>query len=557
MASLAATSLLFVLCVGFLHPRYAINDDLKIIAIAAGYPAATPAPFLVHINVLLGFLLVPLYGLHSIINWEAWLFLALDFASIWALLFVLLKSSASARWKSVGLAVILVCGSYFPLNITFTNAAALADLAGLSLLLASVQAGVSIRKAPTLAGLGLVVAGSMIRMQMLAITVPLVLVGFIFLHNSINLRALAIGLAATGLVILAAYGADRIIVRAHPDWNSYYHYNALGEQIRDAHRLENAGRTIRRISWSGNDQELFARLFYPDAGIYSVKRLQYLVSNIQGASAKPLASPAVFYQRLQDAGALPVLGVLAGMLLLSITGITSRRKAVAVTGMSLVMLAENIGLVWAYKDPDYVLLASLAGAAMMATVILNWPSRERAAATSKPSGWLRPGFLFPVVMIGLGLGILTAQWLEASRLNLELQGDYRRILTDLNRLQSEGTLAQDAIIVSPAHGIPWEWSNPLIVDFPKIPFFDTGWITFSPPYEQTLQHYQIDPLPQALYQKDNVYLMTKTVFQRFLQLYYEEHEHVTVTFEPVYNMPNPQHVPEFGDIQLYKVVRVK
>ena len=74
IASLFAAMLLFFLCIGFLHPRYAINDDLKIISIAAGYPSAAPAPFLVHINVLLGFLFVGLYGLHTAINWQTWLF---------------------------------------------------------------------------------------------------------------------------------------------------------------------------------------------------------------------------------------------------------------------------------------------------------------------------------------------------------------------------------------------------------------------------------------------------------------------------------------------------
>ena len=53
VAALIWALLLFLICLGLLHPRYAINDDLKIIAILAGYPAGNPAPFPVFSKVCL------------------------------------------------------------------------------------------------------------------------------------------------------------------------------------------------------------------------------------------------------------------------------------------------------------------------------------------------------------------------------------------------------------------------------------------------------------------------------------------------------------------------
>ena len=205
-----------------------------------------------------------------------------------------------------------------------------------------------------------------------------------------------------------------------------------------------------------------------------------------------------------------------------------------------------------------MLLASLADTAMLGVLILSWSDGNDANVISrslKPP--IRPIYVVSIVVVLAALGMIIGQSIINSGINVNRRAEYRRILADISRLQAEGRLAADAIIISPAHGLPWEWSNPLILEFPKIPFLDTGWITFSPSYEQALRQYDIEPLPEALYQKGNVYLMTKQVFQPFLARYYQEHEHITVTFEPIYNMPNIYHVPEYDDIQLYRVVLVK
>ena len=85
-SALLVTTVFFALVLGILHPGYAINDDIKIIAIAAGYPGVQPSPFLIFSNVLLGFLLVALYKIPSSVNWEIILFLVVDGISLYTLL---------------------------------------------------------------------------------------------------------------------------------------------------------------------------------------------------------------------------------------------------------------------------------------------------------------------------------------------------------------------------------------------------------------------------------------------------------------------------------------
>jgi hypothetical protein len=171
--------------------------------------------------------------------------------------------------------------------------------------------------------------------------------------------------------------------------------------------------------------------------------------------------------------------------------------------------------------------------------------------------WIRPARGLILSVIAVLLAIVLIQSVSSSRDNLNRQVAYRQILADIGQLQADGRLAPDAIIISPSHGIPWEWSDPLRLELPGIPFLDTGWITFSPSYEGALKRYDLNPLPQALLEKANVYVMTKQIFQGYLARYYEEHLHITVTFKTIYTIPSAYRAVEYQDTQLYKVIRDK
>lgn len=546
--------LLFSLCAAFLYPRYAINDDLKIIAILAGYPAGNPAPFPVFSNVLLGLALVPLYALRTPVNWEIWLFLVVDILSTAAVLYLLLTGALVDRAKALAVLIVLISASYFALNITFTNAAAFACFAGLCLALASVPSSARIRWRLAGSGILLIFVGSLIRLEMVAFALPLILVAAIFQLRKLSLKNLLIVALCAAAVVLAGVAFDRLYVRLHPDWNAYYFYNKTAQQLQGAHRLENTGMTIKHISWSKNDEELFARSFFPDAKLYAVERIEYLIRHVSGTGSDPLGSARLFAERLVTPSVLPAVLMVVALWMLALAQRPAWWRALVSTGILLVPPAENIFLVWFYKDPDYVLLPSLATAAMLIVLVMAWPGQPPfGAARISPRSPRQVWYLLTV------LGVLAATATVMAHTALQSNGNrlrrlaYQEILSDLHNLQAEGRLAPDAIVVSPSHGIPWEWSDPLRLDFPSLPYLDTGWITFSPAYDQALQHYDLYPLPQALYQKPNVYLMTKLSLQNYLSLYYAEHEHLTVTYDNIYTMPNPNDQLRYDNILLYKV----
>jgi hypothetical protein len=107
--------------------------------------------------------------------------------------------------------------------------------------------------------------------------------------------------------------------------------------------------------------------------------------------------------------------------------------------------------------------------------------------------------------------------------------------------------------VSPAHGLPYEWSYPFTLDRPSPAYLDTGWLTFSPTYYKILAHFGIASLPLALLQRDDIYLMAEESLTVFIARYYREHFSLDVDFREIYAMPNPRHRPGYDDIRIYSL----
>jgi hypothetical protein len=557
VASLFITIVFYIIYLGFLHPGYAINDDLKIISIVSGYPAGNPAPFLIFSNVLLGFLLTPLYALHTPLNWEMLLFCAINFLSLWVLLYIIHSGSMRSRYKLIGEIIILACANYYALNITFTSTASLACFAGTCLILSGVKSTITLKKKSILCGISLIVLASLIRIQMLAISLACTLPVIIFLTRFLKIRILVAVFIITGVFVFAGYGFDKLFVHANPDWNAYYFYNLTAQQLQDAHRLENLHSQIKRFGWSSNDQELFARWFFPDAGIYSIDRIRYLVEHVPGTSQNAAGSVKNFLSSLVNPTAIPFLLIVVSIWLFIPIWSLPIRPSMALITIFLLCMAENLALVWGYKDPEYVLLSSLANMGIFSVVIFDWLAiGELKLMNSLPlSGFARIINYGFILTLSLAVGMVISQAFAASQNNMNKQIAYQHILADLNRLHLDGEIPQNSLIISPAHGLPLDWSNPFVLAFPSVPYLDTGWITFSPSYNHVLQEYGIQSLPDALYQKNNIYLMTKSTFTVFLGRYYQEHENISVVFQPIYTMPNPLNLATYDNVQLYKVVK--
>ena len=243
-----------------------------------------------------------------------------------------------------------------------------------------------------------------------------------------------------------------------------------------------------------------------------------------------------------------------GMGLWAIAERQSRRLRWSVLLVWGAAVGSNLILAWAYKDPDYVLVSALAGGLAFAAVLIAMVIDDAANAPHPASGSGRITVrTASLLVLAVSVAMLLGQLGAASNVNTGKQVAYDGMLQDLERLRSEGNIATDALIIAPAHGLPFEWSNPFVLSRPAVSYFDTGWLTFSPTYNRVLRDFGIDSLPQALYEKNNTYLMCEETFTPFLARYYEEHLGITVSFQTIYAVPNPNHLAGYDGNYLYKV----
>jgi hypothetical protein len=542
----------------FLRPGYWMNDDLKIIWNVAGYPGGTqPVPFMIYSNVILGFALAPLYALPTALNWEILFLAVINLCSIWALLYCLLSSPVSGTYKLIGSAVILAGEASQTLNVTYTVTAVLACLSGICLILSATRAAATRWKLKTFSGIALVVLGALIRIQMLMLVLAIFLPGILFVLRAFTARRLLAAAGLTTLLVVTSYAFDRLYVASSPEWNTYYAYNAVRQQLHDAHRLSNMHNQIRRVGWTPNDQELFARWFFPDISTYSVDNLQYLVDQTSGVSQDARSTLLGFISTLTVGGLLPCYIFILGISLWMLSTPRPGRTVAAMACVWAAALAMNLLLAWAYKDPDYVLFSTIASGVTFGLLVTCFGSTTGSASGKPARGLagrrsaLRVG---AILLVSAGVVLSLAQAIETSTINTARQAAFEAITADLRGLQAAGAIAPKALIVSPAHGLPYEWSYPFTLARPSVSYLDTGWITFSPTYEEVLHQFGVVSLPDALYQANNVYLMTRSSFTVFLGRYYEEHEGINVQFLPVYAMPNSPQLPGFDGIYVYKLV---
>ncbi|MFN2118769.1 MAG: hypothetical protein ACK2T0_00025, partial [Anaerolineales bacterium] len=360
----------------------------------------------------------------------------------------------------------------------------------------------------------------------------------------------------TVALIGAGYGFNRVYVRLHPAWNYYYAYDGIREQLHDAHRLGNLHNQIHRVGWTPNDQELFAHWFFPDGGTYSFEHIRYLVEHTSSASQNPSGTASEFFKSLTTEQSIPYLAFAVGMGLWAAATLFDTRRVVFVLAPPAAALALNLYLTWAYKDPDYVLVGTLGTSLALSVLTYAWFRTTAADAAGLGRGTptlASMSRICAILLVAIGATMLVRRAVASSNLNRSRSTAYQMILGDLDRLRATAAIPADALIVSPAHGLPYEWSYPFVLTRPAVSYFDMGWITFSPVYLHVLQAYDIASLPQALLDDSRLYLMVDEGFTPILQKYYSEHDSTAVEFVPLYAMPNALGLPGYDGIYLFRV----
>ena len=534
---------LFLFCFVVFRIGYGVNDDIQLIAVASGYLGGKPYPFLIFSNVILGFALNFLYQFPTQINWEIWLFIAVHFMSISALLYILFSRSPS-KWIIQGLGILIVLSGeiYFLLNVTFTTVAAVASIAGFCLILMAARPDACRVEYSFIWGVGLIFVASLIRIESLGFVFLIILPFLVGNCRSFNLQNLVKFLGIACLLVLGVYAFDKFYLNLFPDWLSYSTYTLTRSMLHDTPRLVNVDDMIGVVHWSDNDLNMFSRWFFPDQVTYSLENLRYLVDHVSDKRADILNLVFFLPDYFSGLTVLPyTIMIMSLWTYILLVGVNLKRTlGISVPTLGLVILTI-IYLEWTQKAPDRILLFSLL--AVITFSLINWywadaQRLEKSGASTEGDGQSTFGFLSVFFSLIILVGVIFQQSMQTTQLNISHQMAYEQILADIQALQMRGDISQKALIVSAAYGIPWEWSNPLFLEFPGVQYLPTNWETFSPVYNNVLHEYQIQSVPISLFRNTNVYLMADTSTMRGIVQFIKEHDGVNVTAKIIYIIPS-------------------
>jgi hypothetical protein len=556
-AALLCVLAFFILYLFVFRPGYQVDDDITMIQLVSGYFGGQPVPFMVFSNVILGFLLNILYRLPTDLNWEILLFFALNFLSVWCLVYILFSLPLNSVYKFFGVWVVFLSDGLFLLNITFTTTAAFAVISGfVSILVAAYQGSRFPRRMFIFGGL-LILAGSLIRIESFLLVLLLIFPSLLVAYRFFELKKLIIGSGIAIFMVALFYLFNIVYVKSSPQWDSFSTYNDVRSQLQDTPRvrLSNIKDSYTSVGWNFNDFRLFMNWFFPDQGLFSLSNLQYLVLHIPGTEKNPFsAALSYFYPQplFDDLDSFPYFFmIVAGLIALVL--FPSLRKALwPLLLLLLTFLVLIFYLIWTEKVPLRVWDSFLATLSVFGLFILLWAKLGEDQSQGKNAFRL-------VVPVLLSLATLFALYyaVALTQLNVARQAAYQNELADLKALQAEGKIQGRALIVSPAMGLPLVWSNPMFLDLPSLQYIEMGWLTFSPPYYTVLHEFDIQSLPAGFYQNDNVYIMVKANLRDSVVEFIADHARLRVVPQLIYSAPNYDFDPDYNNIKLYKLIQQK
>jgi hypothetical protein len=411
----------------------------------------------------------------------------------------------------------------------------------------------------------LIVVSGLIRIESVVLVSLSIIMAVIFMRRLFNARSLIIAFTIAGLIVLGCYSFDKIYVQASPEWHTFYTYNDTRSLIQDTPRIhqEKFQSVAAQIGWSPVDYRMFINWFISDEQTFSETNLQYLVNHIPGRAGN-LIGAVLSYLYSQFIPGNETLVSYPYLLMIisafsSLTIYSSLQKARAPLLLILLsFLILLVYLIWTIKVPPRVWYSFLATLVIFGFFAIVWSKTETVSSAPQNVIFTRLGSLIVTGLILAALILTITQTVDISKTNMEKQSDYQQVLSNLDALQAQGKIEQNALIIIPAMGIPLEWAHPITLDFPKIQVLELGWLAFSPPYRDVLLQYDSYPLLTSLYKKDNVYLMTRTNLLAGIVQFIQIHTGSILQANPIFTINYPGlDTGAYTNTVLYKLRQVK
>jgi len=381
-------ALLFALFFAVATPGYETNDDMCMQLIASGFYTGQPSEHLVFTNVLIGWALRCVYSLWNGNNWYFAYLVAVHYAALTVLAFVVLSRRRSWFFVLLYAGFFLLAETRILLNLQFTTTAFLAGTAGLMLLVDGLELGRPLRWPRIVAGGAFITLMGMIREEVAPL---LAIIAFPFLVERFGFggwRRLPAAVLVCGVMFLAMHGINRWYYERDPAWSEFSEYNRLRGQIFGTPLARYVPRAAPVAGWSENDAKMFREHYFSEPEVYAdISKMRRLVKTLEDFvepkptfrrfSADWLYLPKVL-GRYSDSGIALNLALLSGLWCLFAAGTSRKRCFLTLTVMYGIFVLIAFCLATTLRLPARV---SFNMPLFMETMCLYWASGFHKAQT--------------------------------------------------------------------------------------------------------------------------------------------------------------------------------
>jgi len=528
-APIVAAVLLPLIALTLFSPFYQTNDDVTMRLLAEGHfvPEGAPVPFLLFINIVIGWMLATAYTLLPGVPWYDLLLGASLIAAAAALVVVWI---GSGRRRDVLWAVILAVYFLLPafVSVQFTIAGLTCSAAGIALLV-SAAAEPRTRRSHAIFGTALFVWGSLIRFQGAALmaiegaalSLPLLLVALRGPEARARRRALLLSASMAAVLMMTFFAADRIAYKRARGWEDFHEFNALRARMSDFITSEQVtppalARLRAETGWSENDFVLFVGWFFTDPTVYSLANVRKAAAVFDDEVRFPLRLRSAW----QDAGAF-LLNMRWAFVIMGafVLGRAGPRLIVFFLGTTLTIVVLFGVVSFLLKaPPQRVYWPMLILGATMLTIAAR---REEPS----PRAWQTLAAIAVAILV-TGRSLQTLHSISNAR--KRAAGDARRDVVGLRQTGAR-------LIIIQGNAFPFEsYWQPLHTPAAPFPFVSLGVTNQTPPVQAALRRYASTDVAWSLCSDPALILITWDAVTPLLAQSVLDHHGAAVRFEPVF-----------------------
>lgn len=537
---------LFLLTYLIFTPRFQSNDDPMMMLLAAGVGRITESSvYLNFSHVAIGWLLALLYRFTLSIPWYTMYLIAGLFAAHVVGLYCVLKRTSLPTSLVLYPAFFILVSVQLLLNLQYTVSAALTAIAGFVLLILEDEPGgqdqsdargwrqfLSWRNG---AGLALVIIGSLMRFNGMALAFVIAAPCFLLLlrrgnRPTVVAKAVVCGLAL--MLCLSLTSLNRLVYAANPDCRHFLHCNNLAVQFLDygAHRRVEESefrKILDEVGWSTNDFWMFASWFFMNEDLYNADSFRTMLAKLPKRNTYVEMNDIIKVLGKISEDTLARTAAVFFLIPLVIMLFDWRAVCVLVAGwLSLPLLAIYMTL-FLKPPPDWVYYPILWFVALLPLLLLN----SGRIVRQEEMGTARRVAAIIAVLVATFVGVraLSAYHMESTT-NAQIQAAYRNLVTQL-------APRRDELFFAWTGAAAWQFMPP----FGSLDFVENLVAPDSRPDQSTkvvLRHFGIDDVYLALANNENVFLLVHTgrgesTLPRYRQ-YMLEHYGLDVRWEKVF-----------------------